>query len=89
VSRSVNVHFDVNPATSVTALRWKTLVCTQCHCVVTVGLLKFNSDTLILWVDGKISANLMYRSLIFTAEFYVNSLWIFTIFFDFVFMAVQ
>jgi hypothetical protein len=76
-SLSVNVQFDIIHATSVTAVRGWTLITTQCYWVVTIGLLKFNSVILVLRVDRKISANHIYRTMIFTAEWSVSYWWLY------------
>jgi len=38
------------------------------HCVVTIGLLQFNSDTLILRVDRNMSAKIMKRVFLFLRQ---------------------
>ena len=79
-SRSFNVNFDINLATSVTAVTGQTPVCTQCYCDVRNRLLKFNCDILIRTVEIKISANLIYLYSICTADSCIFPWWVYIFF---------
>ena len=59
-SRSPNVQFDINLTTSVTTGRGSTLVCSQCHCVVTVALL----ELIVIYQYGEQKENYQQRSCI-------------------------